>query len=73
MIWSATITEIAIVISAWRSSWPWFQRRKACWVSKPTTAMHGAATTSGHEPLPGVHLGALGIAKPCPVIACWIS
>ena len=28
MIWSATITEIAIVISAWRRSCPWFQRRR---------------------------------------------
>ena len=26
-IWSARMIEIAIVISAWRSSCPWFQRR----------------------------------------------
>ena len=47
MIWSATITETAIVISACRSSWPWFQRRNACCMTKPMIAMHGAATSSG--------------------------
>ena len=47
MIWSAMITETAIVISAWRSSWPWFQRRNACCMKNPTTAMQGAATRSG--------------------------
>ena len=35
--WSAMITEIAIVISAWRSSWPWFQRRKTCCITSPMT------------------------------------
>ena len=25
--WSAAMIEIAIVMIAWRSSWPWFQRR----------------------------------------------
>ena len=36
--WSATMTEIAIVISACRSSWPWFQRRKSCCMSEPEDA-----------------------------------
>ena len=71
MIWSAMITEMAIVISACRSSWPWFQRRNACWTTSPTTAMHGAATTSGmsHSQV----FTSLESEKPCPVIACWIS
>ena len=33
--WSAMMTEIAIVISAWRSSCPWFQRRKTCCIEEP--------------------------------------
>ena len=28
-------TEIAIVISAWRRSCPWFQRRNSCWMPTP--------------------------------------
>ena len=35
-IWSAMITEIAIVISACRSSCPWFQRRNTCCTTRPT-------------------------------------
>ena len=72
MIWSATITEIPIVISACCSSWPWFQRRNACCVSRPTTAMQGAATSSGtiHSQ---VLTSEVGIEKPCPVMLCWIS
>jgi hypothetical protein len=63
MIWSAMITEIAIVIRAWRSSWPWFQRRKPCCVIKPTTAMQGAATRSGRTHS-HVFTSEVGIAKP---------
>ena len=40
-IWSATITDSAIVISAWRRSWPWFQRRKQL--------LHGEPEQAGHE------------------------
>ena len=45
--WSATITETAIVISAWRRSWPWFQRSNSCWTTSPTTATIAAATSTG--------------------------
>ena len=34
-IWSARMIAIAIVISAWRRSWPWFQRRKTCCIVTP--------------------------------------
>ena len=37
MTWSATITETAIVISAWRSSWPWFQRSSTCCIASPSS------------------------------------
>ena len=72
MIWSATITETAIVISAWRSSWPCVQRRNACWTTSPTTMMQGAATRSGtshSQVLTSLELS----EKPCPVIPCWTS
>ena len=45
--WSAMITEIAIVISAWRSSCPWFQRRKTCWTMRPTAPITATATSAG--------------------------
>ena len=44
--WSATITESAIVISAWRSSWPWFQRRSSCCIASPSRPATSAATSS---------------------------
>ena len=37
----------AMVISAWRRSWPWFQRRKTCWMSTPSTAMMPVEIRSG--------------------------
>jgi hypothetical protein len=46
-IWSAKMTDSAIVISAWRRSWPWFQRRKTCWSSTPSTPMMTSASRSG--------------------------
>jgi hypothetical protein len=46
-IWSAKITDRAIVISAWRRSWPWFQRRKTCWMMTPMTPMIAVASRSG--------------------------
>ena len=46
-IWSAKITESAIVISAWRRSWPWFQRRNTCWMTTPITPMIAVASSSG--------------------------
>ena len=45
--WSAMMIEIAIVISACRSSWPWFQRRKTCCITSPMTPTASDATTSG--------------------------
>ena len=45
--WSATITETAIVMSAWRRSWPWFQRSRSCCTASPNTAMHAIATSHG--------------------------
>ena len=42
--WSATITEIAIVISAWRNSWPWFQRSSTCCIASPRRPATTAAT-----------------------------
>ena len=46
-IWSAKITESAIVISAWRRSCPWFQRRKTCWMTTPMMPMRAVARRSG--------------------------
>ena len=46
-IWSAKITESAIVISAWRRSWPWFQRRNTCWMTTPMIPMMAVASSSG--------------------------
>jgi hypothetical protein len=45
------MTLSAIVISAWRRSWPWFQRRKTCCMATPMTPMISVASTSGmnHE------------------------
>ena len=45
--WSAMMTESAIVISAWRSSCPWFQRRKNCCIRSPRTPIASDAATSG--------------------------
>ena len=44
--WSAMMIEAAIVISAWRSSWPWFQRRKSCCMTRPMTPITSEAMTS---------------------------
>ena len=41
------MTLSAIVISAWRRSWPWFQRRKICCMATPMTPMISVASTSG--------------------------
>ena len=49
-IWSAKITDSAIVISAWRRSWPWFQRRKTCWISTPITPMMPVRDQERHDP-----------------------
>ena len=46
-IWSAMITDSAIVISAWRRSWPWFQRRNTCCMPTPMKPMHSVARISG--------------------------
>ena len=39
--------EIAIVISAWRRSCPWFQRRKSCCITRPTAATTAVPTIAG--------------------------
>ena len=49
-IWSAKITESAIVISAWRRSWPWFQRRKTCWMTTPMMPMIAVARSERDDP-----------------------
>ena len=46
-IWSARMIAIAIVISAWRSSCPWFQRRKTCCIDRPTSPTRSEATIAG--------------------------
>jgi hypothetical protein len=46
-IWSAMITDSAIVISAWRRSCPWFQRRNTCWMSTPMQPIRTVARISG--------------------------
>ena len=46
-IWSARMIEIAIVISAWRRSWPWFQRRKTCCMHEPHRGDDHGPTTAG--------------------------
>ena len=56
--WSAMMIEIAIVISAWRSSWPWFQRRKTCWTIRPTSTDHRRRDERRKHPLPRGHVGA---------------
>ena len=72
MIWSAMITEIAIVISAWRSSWPWFQRRKTCCMTRPMTPIDAAATSAG-KTHSQVVTSVDGIENPEPVIFCCTS
>ncbi len=71
--WSATITETAIVSSAWRRSWPWFQRSNVCWTTTPTTETIAAATSTGSTHSQ-VETSAPAIAKPpTPVIRCCTS
>ena len=62
-IWSAMITDSAIVISAWRRSWPWFQRRKTCWMSTPMTPMITVARIERDEPAGEAVLGVGGAAQ----------
>ena len=50
-IWSARMIAIAIVISAWRSSWPWFQRRNACCIPRPTAPTSSAPMSVGSTQL----------------------
>ncbi len=72
MTWSATITDTAIVISAWRRSCPWFQRRSSCWTPSPKTPIQTIATSQGttHSQV----LTSFGFKpNPEPVIRCWIS
>ena len=66
MIWSARITETAIVISACRRSWPWFQRRSSCCTPRPTTAMTPMATSSGTTHSQRVDLSSAGARSPAP-------
>ena len=44
---SATMIEKAIVISAWRSSWPWFQRSSDCCMPRPMTPTMSPPMRSG--------------------------
>ena len=57
MTWSATITEIAIVISAWRSSWPWFQRSSTCCIASPRSAGDERGDAEHDEPVEQADLG----------------
>ena len=72
MTWSATITDTAIVMSAWRRSWPWFQRSRSCWTASPNTAMHAIATSHGttHS---SVFTSCPDRKNPEPVIRCCTS
>ena len=54
---------MAIVISAWRRSWPWFQRRKSCCMSRPTPATIATRGQRRDDPLREAHLRA-GEAEP---------
>jgi hypothetical protein len=68
------ITEIAIVIRAWRSSCPWFQRRKTCCITRPIRPTASDATTSGmtQSPTPASELPKAETASP-PVRRSWRS
>ena len=57
-IWSARMIEIAIVISAWRRSCPWFQRRKRLLDAEADQPTQPAAIRRGSDPLPHRDLGA---------------
>ena len=67
------ITEIAIVISAWRRSCPWFQRRNPCWTMSPSPPMRSIATAIGisHSQVVTSSLGTKpGVSA---VSRCWTS
>ena len=51
-IWSAAMIESAIVIIAWRSSCPWFQRKSTWWMATPVTPTQRQARTSGPSQAP---------------------
>ena len=70
--WSATISETAIVMSACRRSWPWFQRRSSCCIARPKSAITPIATSSGSTHS-HVFTSLDCTEKPSPVIDCWIS
>ena len=63
-IWSARITEIAIVISACRSSCPWFQRRKTCWMRSPSSPIASAASSTGTSQPTSLYVASLDAEKP---------
>ena len=58
--------ETAIVISAWRSSWPWFQRRSVCCITSPTAATITVRDDRGNDPVREVHLIALEPERAAP-------
>ena len=72
-IWSARMIAIAIVISACRRSWPWFQRRKICCIASPRAPISRVATIVGT--IQWVRLTWLLVspkAPPSPTMCRWI-
>ena len=71
-IWSARITDTAIVISAWRRSSPWFQRRRSWWMTTPARAAIDAPASSGtiqsNRPT-----SEASMLRDLPTIDCWSS
>ena len=52
-IWSARISDTAMVISACRRSWPWFQRRKSWCMTRPTRPLAPIArAAASHHDMP---------------------
>ena len=63
---------MAMVISAWRSSWPWFQRRNTSNITRPTIAATAAPTSKGtiHDNM-STSSGAM--LRSLPTIRSWSS
>ncbi len=49
-IWSARMRDAAMVINAWRMSWPWFQRRNSWWMTTPTSPLTTMAIRGREHP-----------------------
>ena len=55
-----------MVISAWRRSWPWFQRRRTWWMTRPTRPRSQRAGEQRHDPVDQADVGRPRCCAPCP-------